>query len=286
MKEIASWIQSHTNEPAGLLRTAPSAPDCQAAFQSIAKSCVDLIRDHSKAAIAADPEAIHSMRIELTRLRAAVLFFSPMTDDDAWPGIDKELRWLNSALGKARDHDVTANYAQRRIYRRWAKNSRRKRLRAQRKVDRRLSKKLGSDRYVRLIASVNHWIEDGRWLHTGRSIRSERVDAYAKARLQACREAISREGRHLRTLHRKQLHRLRIRCKRYRYVLAGLCNLGVTIPRQDLKFAEIAKRVHRALGDLRDLKRLRRVAQKAPPGYRRSKRKLLRQAEKPFQREP
>ncbi len=286
MKEVASWIQSQTNEPAGLPKTAPFALDCQAAFQSIAKSCIDLIQDHRKAAIAADPEAIHSMRIELTRLRAAVLFFSPMTEDDAWPGINKELRWLNSALGKARDHDVTANYAQRRRYRRWAKNSRREILRAERKVDRRLSKKLDSDRYVRLIATVNHWIVGGPWLHTSRSIRSERVEAYAKARLQAWREMISREGRHLRVLHRKQLHRLRIQCKRYRYVLAGLCNLGVTIARQDLTFADIAKRVHRALGDLRDLKRLRRVAQKGPPGYRWSKRKLLEQAEKPFRLEP
>jgi CHAD domain-containing protein len=247
---------------------------------------VRLVQNNRKAAIAADPEAVHIMRIELTRLRAAVLFFSPMTDDDAWPGINKELRWLNSALGRARDHDVTANYAQQRRYRRWAKSSRLVMLRAQRKIDRRLNKKLASDRYVRLIATLNHWIVDGPWLQTGRSIRSEHVDAYAKARLQAWREVISREGRHVRILHRKQLHRLRIRCKRYRYVLAALRNLGVTIAQQELKFADIAKRVHGALGDLRDLKRLRRVVQKRPPGYRKSKRKLLQKAEKPFQREP
>jgi hypothetical protein len=53
-----------------------------------------------------------------------------------------------------------------------------------------------------------------------------------------------------------------------------------------LKFAEIAKQVHGALGDLRDLKRLRRVARKRPPGYRETKRKLLQQAEKPFRRGP
>jgi CHAD domain-containing protein len=158
-------------------------------------------------------------------------------------------------------------------------------LRAQRKVDRRLNKKLGSDRYVRLIATVNHWIVDGPWLRAGRSIRSEDVDAYAKTQLPAWREAISREGRHVRILRRKQLHRLRIRCKHYRYVLAALRNLGVTIAQQDLKFADIAKRVHGALGDLRDLKRLRRVVQKRPPGYRKSNRKLLQQAEKPFRRD-
>jgi CHAD domain-containing protein len=115
MKAIAPQIQSQANESAGLPSSA--ALDCQAAFQSIAKSCVNLIRDHRKAAIAAEPEAIDSMRIELTRLRAAVLFFSPMTEDGAWPGISKDLRWLNLAPGKARDHDVTANYTLRRRYR-------------------------------------------------------------------------------------------------------------------------------------------------------------------------
>ena len=84
-------------------------------------------------------------------------------------------------------------------------------------------------------------------------------------------------------LHRNQLHRLRIRCKRYRYVVGALQSLGVTIARQELKFNDIAKRVHAALGDLRDLKRLWRAAQKRPPGFRKSKRKqpaekLLRRA--------
>jgi CHAD domain-containing protein len=226
------------------------------------------------------------MRIELTRLRAAVLFFSPMTDDDSWPGINKELRWLNSALGKARDHDVTANYARRKRYRRWAKGSRRAMLRIQRKADRKLRKKLASARYDRLIARINRWITDGPWLLTDRSIRSEKVDAYAQARLHAWRAAISREGRHVRILHSEQRHRLRIRCKRYRYVVAALDGLGVTIARQGLKFSETAKQVHGALGDLRDLKRLRRVVRKRPPGYRESKRKFIQRAEKSFRFPP
>jgi len=286
MKTTGSRIQNQTDNPAGLAGPEPPAPNCRATFQSIARSCINLIRNQRKAVIAADPEAIHSMRIELTRLRAAVLFFSSMTDDDAWPGINKELRWLNAALGKARDHDVTAHYARRKRYRRWAKSSRRAMLRAQRKVDRRLSQKLASARYVRLMAAVHHWIAGGPWLETNRSLGSESINAFAPARLQAWREAISREGRHIRILHRKQLHRLRIRCKHYRYVVAALHSLGVTLTRQDLKFAEIAKQVHGALGDLRDLKRLRRAAKKRPPGYRESKRRLLQQAEKPFRRGP
>jgi len=194
---ISHQAQRETNQPAGLRRSAPFPADCQAVFQSIAKNCVNLNWDHRKAAITADPEAVHSMRIELTRLRAAVLFFS-MTDDEAWPRINKELRWLNLALGKARDQAVTANYTRRKRYRRWAKGSRPAMLRVQRKVDHRLTKKLGSDRCIRLTTTVTHWIANGPWLQTGQSIRSENVDAYAKARVQTWREAISREGRDIR----------------------------------------------------------------------------------------
>lgn len=279
MKPITPRMQS-LPDPAGLSNSVPSAPTCQAAFQSIAKSCGILMQDHQGGAIAADPEAIHSMRIALTRLRAAVLFFSPMTNDDIWPEIKKELRWLNSALGKARDQDVTVSYTRRKRYRRWARSSRRAIMRVERKLDRKLSKTLASARYNGLMTALNDWIANGPWLKTDRSIGCRRVDTYAQAKLKDWRREISREGRHLQTLRRKRLHRLRIRCKRYRYIVAALQHLGVSIGRQDQQFAEIAKRVHGALGDLRDLRRLRKVAQERPPGYRKGKRKLIRIAEK------
>jgi CHAD domain-containing protein len=273
---IAVWPESRP----------PSSLDCQTAFQAIAKSCVNLIQNNRKAAIATDPEAIHIIRIELTRLRAAVLFFSPMTDDDTWPEIDKELRWLNSALGRARDHDVTANYVRRKRYRRWARSSRRAMMRAQHKVDRRLQKKLASARYDHLIMTVEHWLTDGAWLQKDRSLRLARIDRYVDPRLRVWRTGMWRQGRHLRALHRKQLHRLRIQCKRYRYLVAALQALGVSIAKQDLKFLDTAKRAHGALGDLRDLRRLRRAAHGRPPGYRKSKQRLIEKAEKPFRREP
>jgi CHAD domain-containing protein len=284
MKPVAPQAQRDPTNVVTLSRSAPTTSDCQAAFQRIAKSCVKLMQHHRNAAIAGDPDAIHRMRIALTQLRAAVLFFSPMTDDGVWTEIDKELHWLNSALGKARDNDVTANFARRKRYRRWARSSLRAMVRAQREADRRLGKKLASTRYAHLMARVNHWIANGPWLINDRSVRSKNVATYAQARLRAWRVAISREGRHLRILHRKPLHVLRIQCKRYRYVTAALHSLGATITTQDLKFSETAKQVHAALGDLRDLTRLRKVAQRKPPGYRKNKRNLLQRAEKLFRR--
>jgi CHAD domain-containing protein len=224
--------------------------------------------------------------MELTRLRAVVLFFSPMVKDAGWPPIRKELGWLNSALGKARDQDVTVNYTRRKRYRSWAKRSRRAVVRVQERAHRRLAKKLNSVRYNRLVAALNHWITRGSWLQNDQALRSERIDLYSRAKLCQWRTEIGRKGRHLRTVRRKQLHRLRIQCKRYRYMVAALQLLRVTLSEQDLGFGDTAKQVHRVLGDLRDLRRLRKTVQRRPPDYRTSKRKLLRQAEKAFRHAP
>ena len=283
MKAGASSTRAYNTGQVSAAKPAPSLFDCQTTFQKIAKKCVYLIQSNRKLAIAGDPRAIHKMRMELTKLRAIVLFFYPMKDV-AWPRIRKELRWLNSALGKARDHNVTMNYTERKRYRSWARSTRRSLLRAQDKGHRSLAKKLSSARYTRLIVTLSHWITNGSWLVNSGPFRSERIDVYSQARLRDWRSRIWREGRHIRALRRKQLHRLRIQAKHYRYVVDALQTLAIKNTRQDLVFYETAKQVHRALGDLRDLKRLRRAANDRPPGYRKRKRKLLQQAEKPFRR--
>jgi CHAD domain-containing protein len=282
MKTLTSPIRSQAIDLCRDDGSPPFPGECKTTFQQIARSCVHLIQANSKSAIAADSDAVHRMRIELTRLRAAALFFSPMIADDAWPAISKELKWLNSALGKARDRDVTVSYTCRKRYRRWANRSRRALVRAQDKSHRKLTAKLLSDRHDRLIATVSGWAEHGPWALSGQSGLSEPTGIFSESRLCSWRMQISREGRHLRLLHRKQLHRLRIRCKRYRYVVTALQSLEVPLARQDLRFCETAKCVHAALGDLRDLKRLRRAVCSRPPGYGKTKRTLLQRAEKPF----
>ena len=280
MIEIAFRRRSHA---IGAQTPASPALDCQTAFQKIANSCVDQLQAHRKTATVGDPDAIHKMRMALTRLRAATLFF-PMTNDDAWRRIKKEMRWLNTALGRARDHDVTMSYARHKLYRHWAKPSRSSLTRSRNKSHRQLSRKLAAARYDDLITAVKEWIENGPWLAFGQSARFEGINAYSRAHLQAWRTMLSYEGRHLRDLHQKRLHRLRIRCKHYRYIVAALQSLGVIIARQDLSFSKTAERVHDALGDLRDLKRLRSAAHNRPPGYRTSKRKLIRRAAKAFRK--
>jgi CHAD domain-containing protein len=280
MKATTASIEKRIRRrPQGGGSTAPSLPDCQAAFQRIARNCLHLMQSSRRAAIAADPDAIHAMRMELTRLRAAVLFFSPMVKDTAWASIRHELRWLNAALGEARDHDVTTAYFRRKRYRAWAKSSRHRVLQARKTAHLALGDVLRSTRYERLMATLRHWISKGPWLLNDLAFRSEHVEVHSRALLRDWRKRISQKGRHLRTLRRTHLHRLRIQCKRYRYILASLQTLGVAIGKQDLAFADTARKVHQTLGDLRDLKRLRKTSRSRPPGYRKDKRKLLHQAQ-------
>ena len=49
------------------------------------------------------------MRIALTHLRTAILFFSPMVEDAIRDEVRDELKWLNGELGAVRDLDVAVD---------------------------------------------------------------------------------------------------------------------------------------------------------------------------------
>jgi CHAD domain-containing protein len=79
---------------------------CESAFRVIARRCLSEMNANHAATCRGDRAALHEMRVALTRLRAAVSFFSPMTVDTEWARLKRELRWLNAPLGAARDMDV------------------------------------------------------------------------------------------------------------------------------------------------------------------------------------
>jgi inorganic triphosphatase YgiF len=94
-----------------------SGLDCATAFQTIAPDSVAGIRERHTGACAGDAEAVHQIRVDITRLRAAVAFFAPVAADADWRRLKKEISWLNASLGAARDSDVMTDYAHRKKYR-------------------------------------------------------------------------------------------------------------------------------------------------------------------------
>jgi CHAD domain-containing protein len=265
--------------------------DCATAFQKVAQDCVTNIGAHHSHARAGDAEAVHQIRVAITRLRAAVAFFGPVVVDAEWLRLKKEIAWLNISLGAARDSDVSMEYACRKRYQAWAQRVIGRHLDQGRTQDhRRLLRCLRSARFQRLIAALARWINRGLWLarwqrQAGRA-GVEPLEAYCTRELNRRRQRLIRQGRHLEKLDASRRHRFRIRVKRFRYMLEALTET-VAMGGEFHRLHRPAKRLQRVLGDLRDLERFaglatepppaadRRPSSKPPPGYRRRREALL-----------
>ena len=264
--------------------------DCATAFQKMTLDCVAAIKAHHSSACAGDAEAVHQIRVAITRLRAAVAFFASIVVDAEWRRLKKEIAWLNGSLGAARDSDVAVAYARRKRYGEWAQRAIGEQLdQSQTRDHRRLVRCLRSVRTQRLIAALAGWIRQGPWLaRYKRRKHAEALQPYCARELNRWHERLVRKGRSLETLGASRRHRLRIKAKRFRYMLEALTETVTLLGRGEFHHLHRpAKRMQRALGDMRDLERLAGLAdgspqadngkrgKKHPPGYRQRREKLL-----------
>ena len=285
-------MSSDPTKTSGLrkISSIPGRLEGATAFQRIARDGVARVKAHHSGAGAGNAEAVHQIRVAFTWLRAAVSFFAPMTTDVEWRRLKKEVAWLNASLGAARDSDVTAEYVSSKRYLSWARQIRGRHLDAVRVRDhRRLVRCLHSRRFQDLIGALSGWIEHGSWLRrwkqNARGKPAEPLQAYCARQLKRWHRRLIRKGRQLETLGPSGRHRLRIRTKRFRYMLEALTEIMSVRGRDEFRYLHRpARRLQRVLGDLRDLKRLAQLGTSAGdgnpggnplPGYRQKKKKLL-----------
>jgi CHAD domain-containing protein len=281
--------------PAGTSRRRKAAAttglDCATAFQKIALGCVRAVKAHHAGACTGDAEAVHQIRVAITRLRAAVAFFAPIVADAEWLRLKQEIAWLNGPLGAARDGDVVLEYARRKRYRVWTQAMIGEQLeRCQTQNHRRLVRSLRSARTQRLVAAMARWIRQGAWLGRYRKQRKEAegLQSYCAGELNRWHERLVRKGNRLKTLGASRRHRLRIKSKRFRYMLEALTEIVALRGRGEFRrLHRPARRLQRALGDMRDLERFADLGdglpaaengkrgRKHPPGYRDRREKLL-----------
>ena len=154
-----------TKTPGRQKASLPAGLDCATAFQEVARGCIASISAHHSSACAGDAEAVHQIRVAITRLRAAVSFFAPITVDAEWLRLKQEITRLNAALGAARDCDVMTDYARRKPYRAWGQRMTGEHF-DQRRIrgHRRLVRCLRSGRFRRLIEAMSGWVNRGPWL--------------------------------------------------------------------------------------------------------------------------
>jgi CHAD domain-containing protein len=271
----------HQNGASGRRKAAGSANlDCAVAFQRIAFDAVDAVKAHHAGACAGDAEAVHQIRVAITRLRAAVRFFAPVVADAEWLRLKQEIAWLNGPLGDARDCDVVLEYARRKKYRTWARVTIAEQLQQRQTRDhRRLVRCLRSARTQRLITALARWARQGAWLKDYKQRKdAEALPSYCANELQRWHARLVRKGKRVEDLGAERRHRLRIQAKRFRYMIEALTETVPLWSRGKCRHLHRpAKRLQRALGDLRDLERLSDLAGdgERPPGCRHQRKKLL-----------
>lgn len=238
-------------------RLAPAMTSAEA-FRVAARGCLDDIAAHHDATCQGDADALHQTRIALTRLRSLVSFFPAMARHPRWVRLRSELRWLNGYLGPARDMDVAmaaskdvkgirAKAGDRAAHKGWADSHRR------------LERALRSQRYRRLIADLSRWIEQDR---TARAADDdEPVADHAARKLARWHKRLLKRSDHIAAMDTDELHRLRLRTKRFRYAMEfceGLCT-GKRRERQQAMLKHLRK-AQTALGHLNDMENRRTLS--------------------------
>jgi len=235
-----------------------SAMACDTAFRIVARRHLDALNANHGATCRGDVEALHQMRVALTHLRTAILFFSPMVHDALRDEVRDELKWLNGELGAVRDLDVAVG----RIEALDGKQPEAAKALASwtEKRDeghRHLARMLNSVRYRWLFDQTSGWIENGPWSTTkskqAARERASPVGPYSAARLEEWEHKLLKKSGKLRKLGTKKRHKLRLFNKKLTYSIDSLEDLFTDkqFSKQKTALKHLSK-AQRSLGKLND----------------------------------
>jgi CHAD domain-containing protein len=223
---------------------------CETAFRLIVSECLEEVAINHQATCAGDPIALHHMRVALTRLRAAIAFYSAMVADSEWTRLKFELKWLNGYLGQTRDLDVAIETSR--------GTSDARAFKAARVAShQQLQRALESDRFRQWFEAMWDWVGSGPW-----SARQDRRSARRRAlpvsvfhahRLARWHDKLTRRSRGLRGMGKHKRHRLRLASKRLRYAIEFSDG---ALPAEDFsRWRDIVKHLRKGqqiLGELND----------------------------------
>lgn len=250
---------------ASLKQAPPLLPTmtCEAAFRTAATYYVNQLTAQHKDTVAGEAEALHVMRVALTRLRATIALFSPMVEGDDEMRLAAELKWLHAHLGIVRDLDVALERLAK-IRRRGSIHDRAwKQERAA--CQRHLTRALRSARYRALIRDLVKWIEDGDWSRKRTQKAAERrtrlANEYCAEKLQKWRKKLLKKSRKLADVGAGKRHRLRLANKRLNYAIEAAEKLApASVKPAQLAAIKLLRKAQKSLGQLNDDKRRRSLA--------------------------
>lgn len=242
--------------PARRAKTSPSQTraTCADALRTIARDCLSAVEQHHADTHRGNADALHEMRIALTRLRTALLFFAPAIKTPATERLRREARWLNGKLGAARDLDVSLRGERPgRAHNERVKHWQAERQRRYAKVKRTLRTK----RYRQFIEALRNWT--ARRSASG-SAGTQAADSFSIDRLSQWQAKLLRRADRLDRLGTRKRHKLRIRTKRFRYALEWSVKLAPSQARKRTAMIVHAKTIQESLGRLNDSSQHRTLA--------------------------
>jgi CHAD domain-containing protein len=256
--KTAARSKAKPSRPASPNPRLNGAMACDTAFRIVARRHLNALNANHAATCKGDPEGLHQMRVALTHLRTAILFFSPMVHDEVRDEVRDELKWLNGELGAVRDLDVAVG----RVKALDAKQPEASVALASWTEKRNaghefLARMLNSVRYRWLIDQTSDWIENGPW-STKKSKQAAReraspVGPYSAARLDEWEDKLLKKSRKLRRMGTKKRHQLRLFNKKLTYSIDSLDDLfsDKTFSKQKTALKHLGK-AQRSLGRLND----------------------------------
>jgi CHAD domain-containing protein len=186
---------------------------CDTAFRIVTRRHLDALSANHQATCSGDPTALHQMRVALTHLRTAILFFSPMVHDAVRDEVRDELKWLNSELGAVRDLDVAVDRVKA-LDKKQANAALSSWNEKRAEGHRNLMRMLNSVRYRWLIDQTSGWVENGPWsTNKGKQAARERaspIGAYSAEKLEEWEGKLLKRSRKLSKMGTKKRHRLRL----------------------------------------------------------------------------
>jgi len=234
---------------------------CDEAFRTIARQYLHRLTEQRRGTCAGKVEALHEMRIALTRLRASIAFFSPMVAGADQLHISAELKWLNAHLGIGRDLDVAIG----RLVKIGGRPSDVKIWKQERAArQRHLTRALRSRRYQRLIRDISAWIEEGTWsTKRGKEAADRRrpIGEYGAQKLLQWQNKLVKKSRRLEEVGARRRHRVRLLNKKLTYALDAVASLlpDDRLPARQAALKQL-RRGQKALGQLNDDARYRALA--------------------------
>jgi inorganic triphosphatase YgiF len=195
------------------------------ALRAISWSCIAQMQANEEGAITGrEPEFLHQLRVGLRRLRSCLALAKVPVLASAHPDVLEELRWLQNALGPARDWDVFATETLPPIVTAFqdAEGLAGLRVRAgqlRRTHGRTAAEVLRSPRYPRLLLTLGLALSDATLAPKGEETAwlGQPVEQYARTVLAQRHKKLKKRGAHLATATPEERHAARIAGKKLRY---------------------------------------------------------------------